>query len=169
MLRTIACAVLFGAALASTAQPSFAQAILAIDGSGALVRGGDSTVAARLSIKSKAVSFHRLYINLRCRELIEFTHSITGDKDDKGKATAAKTVNVKKDETLFERRIPLETGGEYAPGSSHTFKARIDIPSNLPPTARGKFSQIKWEAEVVGDVVGKFWDANSGWQEITVK
>ena len=157
-------------ALVLTSQPSVAQAVLSIDGSSPFVRGGASTVAVKLAVKSKAVSFHRLYVKFRCRELIDFTHAVPEEKDDKGKkTTAAKSINVKREETLFERQVPLEIAKEYEPGSTHTVKAQIELPSNLPPTARGKFSQIKWEAEVVGDVVGKFWDANTGWQEITVK
>lgn len=170
VIRAAACGALFALALVAMAQPSLAQAVLAIDGSSSFTRGDASTVVVRLSIKSKAVSFHRLYVKLRCREIIDLTHQIPEVKDDKGKTTTpAKTVTVKREETLLNREFPLDTIKEYPPGSTHTIKAQIELPNSLPPTARGKLSQIKWEAEVTGDVVGKFWDANSGWQEITVK
>jgi hypothetical protein len=65
--------------------------------------------------------------------------------------------------------VPFTIDKKYAPGSPSTVKAQLEIPVQLPPTAWGKLSQIKWEAETQEDVVGKFWDATSGWQELAVK
>ena len=88
----------------------------------------------------------------------------------KGKRPAAgKAISIKREEVLFEKEIPFPVEKEYAPGSQNMVKAQIEIPIQLPPTARGKLSQIKWEAQAQGDVVGKFWDATSGWQEMTVR
>ena len=161
---------LFAVAMLATSVPSQAQAILSLDAANSLVRGGTSTIVLNLSVKAKAVSFHRLYVKVRCKELIDLTYTLPDEKDEKGKKTAAgKTIGVKREEILFEKEIPFTIDKEYAPGSQSMVKAQIEIPIQLPPTARGKLSQIRWEAEAQGDVVGKFWDATSGWQEIIVK
>ena len=150
--------------------PSHAQAVLSLDAANSLVRGSTSTIVLNVSVKAKAVSFHRLYVKVRCKEFIDLTYSLPDEKDEKGKKTApGKTISVKREEILFEKEVPFIIDKEYAPGSQNTVKAQIEIPIQLPPTARGKLSQLKWEAEAQGDVVGKFWDATSGWQEITVK
>ena len=140
------------ASILATSLPCHAQAILALDAANSLVRGSTST------------------IKVRCKELIDLTYSLPDEKDDKGKKTASgKTITVKREEILFEKEIPFVIEKEYAPGSQTIVKAQLEIPVQLPPTARGKLSQVKWEAEAQGDVVGKFWDATSGWQEVTVK
>lgn len=161
---------LLSVAMLVTPRPSEAQAILSLDAANSLVRGGTSTIVLNLSVKAKAVSFHRLYVKVRCKELVELTHALPDEKDDKGKKTAAgKTLTIKREEVLFEKEVPFNVDKEYAPGSQSMVKAQIEIPIQLPPTARGKLSQIKWEAQAQGDVVGKFWDATSGWQEMTVR
>jgi hypothetical protein len=158
------------ASILATSLPCHAQAILALDAANSLVRGSTSTIVLNVSVKAKAVSFHRLYVKVRCKELIDLTYSLPDEKDDKGKKTASgKTITVKREEILFEKEIPFVIEKEYAPGSQTIVKAQLEIPVQLPPTARGKLSQVKWEAEAQGDVVGKFWDATSGWQEVTVK
>ena len=168
--RAAWCGGLIAVAMAATPLPSQAQAILALDATNSFVRGGTSTVAVNVSVKAKPVSFHRLYVKVRCKELIDLTYTLPEEKEEKGKKAApGKSVSIKREEILFEKEIPFIIEKEYAAGSSSTVKAQIEIPVQLPPTARGKLSQIKWEAEAQGDVVGKFWDATSGWQEVTVK
>ena len=168
--RTAWCGALIAVAMLASPFPSHAQAILSLDAAHSLVRGSTSTIVLNVSVKAKAVSFHRLYVKVRCKELIDLTYSLPDEKDEKGKKTApGKTISVKREEILFEKEVPFIIEKEYAPGSQNTVKAQIEIPIQLPPTARGKLSQLKWEAEAQGDVVGKFWDATSGWQEITVK
>jgi hypothetical protein len=171
-LRAVARGALFCVAIAASSSPSLAQAVVALDAGNSLVRGQKSTVAINVSVKAKPVSFHRVYVKIRCKELIDLTQSVTEEKEEKGKkTTSSKPINVKKEEVLFEKEIPFAdvAGKEFAAGSTQTLKAEIDLPDHLPPSARGKFSRIKWEAEAVGDVVKKLFDATSGWQEITVK
>jgi hypothetical protein len=161
---------LFAIAFLAAPVPGEAQAILALDAANSLVRGSTSTIVLNVSVKAKAVSFHRLYVKIRCKESVDLTYTLPDEKDDKGKKTApGKAISVKREEILFEKEVPFVVEKEYAPGSHNAVKAQIEIPIQLPPTARGKLSQIKWEAEAQGDVVGKFWDAASGWQEIPVK
>ncbi len=161
---------LLSVAMLAVPLPSEAQAILSLDAANSLERGGTSTVVLNLSVKAKAVSFHRLYVKVRCKELVDLTYALPDEKDEKGKKTAAgKTINIKREEVLFEKEVPFTVDKEYAPGSQSVIKAQIEIPVQLPPTARGKLSQIKWEAQAQGDVVGKFWDATSVWQEMTVR
>jgi hypothetical protein len=169
-LPVIACGLVVAAVIAAPTA-SHAQAVLTLDPANSLNRGGPSTIAINVSVKAKAVSFHRLYVKVRCKETIDLSYTPPPEeKDDKAKkAPAAKPINVKREEVLFEKEVPFTPDKEYAPGSTKSLSAQIDIPRDLPPTARGKYARIKWEAEVVGDVVNKFWDANSGWQEITVK
>jgi hypothetical protein len=170
IIRAAWCGAAFAAAMLAAPLPSYAQAILALDAANSLVRGGTSTIVLNVSVKAKAVSFHRLYVKVRCKELVDLTYSLPDEKDEKGKKTApGKTISVKREEILFEKEVPFIVEKEYAPGSHNTVQAQLEIPIQLPPTARGKLSQIKWEAEAQGDVVGKFWDATSGWQEVTVK
>jgi hypothetical protein len=168
--RSAWCGGLLASAILATPLPSHAQAVLALDAANSLVRGSTSTIVLNVSVKAKAVSFHRLYVKVRCKELIDLTYTLPDEKDEKGKKTASgKTVSIKREEILFEKEVPFIIDKEYAPGSQSAVKAQLEIPVQLPPTARGKLSQIKWEAEAQGDVVGKFWDATSGWQELTVK
>jgi hypothetical protein len=171
--RAALCGALLVVAIAASPQSSAAQAVISLDTANSFVRGSKSTIAVNLLVKSKPVSFHRFYVKIRCKELIDLTQSITEEKaDEKGKkTTSSKPINVKREEVLFEKEIPIAdaVGKEFAGGSTQTLKAELEIPDNLPPTARGKFSRIKWEAEAVGDVVKKLFDATSGVQEITVK
>lgn len=167
------CGLLLAVAIIGSPLPTAAQAVISLDAANSFVRGSKSTIGVNLLVKAKPVSFHRLYVRIRCKELIELTQSITEEKvDDKGKkTTSSKPINVKKEEVLFEKEIPIAdaVGKEFAAGSTQILKAELELPDNLPPTARGKYSRIKWEAEAVGDVVKKFFDATSGVQEITVK
>jgi hypothetical protein len=168
--RAAWCGGLLAVAMLATPLPSQAQAILSLDAANSLVRGSTSTIVLNVSVKAKAVSFHRLYVKVRCKELIDLTYTLPEEKDEKGKKIApGKTISVKREEILFEEEVPFIIEKEYAPSSHNAVKAQLEIPIHLPPTARGKLSQIKWEAEAQGDVVGKFWDAASGWQEVTVK
>jgi len=168
--RAAWCGCLLAVGILATPLPSHAQAILAFDAANSLVRGNTSTIVLNLSVKAKPVSFHRLYVKVRCKEIIDLTYTLPDEKDEKGKKSASgKTISVKREEILFEKEVPFIIDKEYTPGSHNTVKAQLEIPIQLPPTARGKLSQIKWEAEAQGDVVGKFWDATSGWQELTVK
>jgi hypothetical protein len=131
-------------ALAFFAAPvtGHAQAILALDGSNSLVRGTTSTIVLNLSVKAKAVSFHRLYVKVRCKEVVDLTYTLPDEKDEKGKKIASgKSISVKREEMLFEREIPFVVDKEYAPGSHNTIKAQLEIPIQLPPTARGKLSR----------------------------
>jgi hypothetical protein len=168
--RAAWCGSLLAGAMLAAPLPCHAQAILALDAANSLVRGSTSTIVLNVSVKAKAVSFHRLYVKVRCKELVDLTYTLPDEKDEKGKKTASgKTISIKREEILFEKEVPFMIDKEYAPGSQSTLKAQLEIPVQLPPTARGKLSQIKWEAEAQGDVVGKFWDATSGWQELAVK
>jgi hypothetical protein len=161
---------LLAAAIVVTPLPSAAQAVLSLDAASSLVRGSTSTITLNVTVKAKAVGFHRLYVKVRCKEFIDLAYSVPEEKEEKGKKTAsAKSITVKKEEILFEKEIPFVVEKEYPAGSTRTVKAQIELPMQLPPTAKGKYSQIKWEAEAAGDVVGKFWDATTGWQEIIVK
>jgi len=171
-LGAASCGALLAIAILVSPLPSAAQAVISLDAANSFVRGSRSTIAVNVAVKANPVSFHRLYVKIRCKELIDLTQSITEEKEEKGKkTTSSKPINVKREEVLFEKEIPFVdvVGKEFPAGSTQTLKAEIEIPDHLPPTARGKFSRIKWEAEAVGDVVKKLFDATSGTQEITVK
>jgi hypothetical protein len=171
--RAAACGALFAVATMTATLPASAQAVLSLDAGNSFTRGERSSLAVNLTVKAKPVSFHKLYVRVRCKEMVDLTQTVTEEskdaKDDKIKKVSSKSINVKKEEVLFEKEIPFPTGKEFAPGSTQMLKAEFEIPGHLPPTFRGKFTRVKWEAEIVGDVVGKFWDANSGTQEINVK
>jgi hypothetical protein len=163
---------LFILGLVSSAEPSQAQAVLSLDASAPLVRGTKSSINLTLAVKAKAVSFHKLYIKLRCKELVDLTQTVAEEKEEKGKkVTSNKSINVKKEAVLFEREINFAVGKdkEFAPGSTQTLTAEVEIPADLPPSFRGKLTQVKWEAQAQGDVVSKFWDALSPMTEYTVK
>ena len=172
LFRPLSYSCLAVVAIISASLPAAAQAVLSLDVGTSLVRGTKAPIALNLTVKAKGVSFHKLYVKLRCKEVIDLTQSVTEEKEEKGKkVSTSKSVNVKREEVLFEREIVFPAGKdkEYAPGSTQTLKAELEIPADLPPSFRGKFTQIKWEAQAQGDVVGKFWDATSGLTEIIVK
>ena len=95
--RAAWCGALIAVAMLAAPFPSHAQAVLSLDAANSLVRGSTSTIVLNVSVKAKAVSFHRLYVKVRCKEFIDLTYSLPDEKDEKGKKTApGKTISVKR-------------------------------------------------------------------------
>jgi hypothetical protein len=116
--------------------PSHAQAILSLDAANSLVRGSTSTIVLNVSVKAKAVSFHRLYVKVRCKEFIDLTYSLPDEKDEKGKKTApGKTISVKREEILFEKKFRSSStrNTRRARRTRSKHRSRFPFSSRRPP------------------------------------
>jgi hypothetical protein len=134
-----------------------------------LSRGQKAELTVNLTVANKPISLRRLYVKVRCREMLELAHTLQEEKDGKGKVVyPSKQINVKREETVFEKEFTIVAGQDLAAGSHHTFKGEVELPSSLAPSFKGKFSQIKWEAAAFTDIPGWF-DPASSWQEVMVK
>lgn len=139
---------------------------------GEVARGSKSAVTVNLSVGQNAVTMRRLTVRVRGTELIELSHTISEEKDAKGKQVVpSRTVNVRKEEVFFEREFTIVAGQELAGGSHHKLSGDIELPANLPPTVTAKYSRIKWEIRAETDMPGGFlgMDPASSWQNIDVR
>lgn len=136
---------------------------------GDAARGGKADVTVNMTVNRKSISLRRLFVTVRCKEIVDFPYTVPEEKDSKGKVvTPAKSLRVTKEETLFEREFTIVAGQDLAANSHHTFKGGIEIPANLPPSMKGKNAQVRWEAFAGTDIPG-IGDPASSWQEIAVK
>ena len=132
-------------------------------------RGDKADVTVNMTVNRKSISLRRLFVTVRCKEIVDFPYTVPEEKDSKGKVvTPAKSLRVTKEETLFEREFTIVAGQDLAANSHHTFKGGIEIPANLPPSMKGKNAQVRWEAFAGTDIPG-IGDPASSWQEIAVK
>lgn len=134
-----------------------------------VARGNKAPVTVNLTVAGSAVSMRRIYVKLRCSEQVDVSHHISEEKDDKGKLIyPSKSINVTKSEVLYEKDFTLAAGQELAARSHHNFKGEIEIPPHLPPSFKGRYARVKWEAYAAADTTA--WvDPATSWQEITVK
>jgi hypothetical protein len=139
---------------------------------GEAVRGGKSEVTVNLSVGRNTVTMRRLSVRVRGSEVIELSHTIAEEKDSKGKQVAPpRTVNVRKEEVLFEREFTVVAGKELDGNSHHKFSGYVELPPNVPPSATGRYSRIKWEIRAETDMPGGFLgaDPTTSWQPIDVR
>lgn len=144
------------AVLPSSPTPAHAQRRVApsLD-AGDIVRGKDSPVTVNLSVSSKAISLRRLVVRVRGTESINLPYVVPEEKDAKGKqVTPSRNLTVKKDEVIFEKEFAITSGHELPAGSHHKFSGTIEIPAHLPPSLKGKYAQIRWEARAETDLPG---------------
>jgi hypothetical protein len=129
---------------------------------------GKKTTAIVDVTPTRAINARRVYLELRCTEIVEIGgYGLPAESDQKGKAPEkTKTVNVKKEESLFSQEFTVAGPQALAANTSQKFQAEIEIPGHLPPTFKGKNARVKWEARGAVDVRGL--DPGSSWQEIQV-
>lgn len=136
-------------------------------------RGQKSAVVVNLSVGKKAITLRRLSVRVRARELIDLSHTIPEEKDANGKQIfPSRTVNVRKEEVIFDKEFTVVTGQELEAGSHHKFSGDIDLPAHLPPSFKGRLASIRWEASATADMPGGWlglFDPSTSWMEIAVK
>jgi len=132
-------------------------------------RGTKSAVTVNVSVGPEAISAKRVYVKLRCSELVDIAkYDMPVESGTKPGAPAekAKPIQVKADENLFEQEFTLASGQDLAAASQSKFTGEIEIPAHLPPSFVGKNSRIKWYA--LAGLSTSLTDPSSGWQEIAV-
>jgi hypothetical protein len=161
-------------ALALVTPPAHAQRRVApsLDAE-TVTRGRPSEVTVNLSVSRNPISLRRLTVRVRGTEVIDFPYTVPEEKDAKGKlVTPARNITVKKEEVVFEREFTIVTGRELEANSQHRFTGEIDIPDNLPPSVKGRFSQIRWQARAETDLPGGIlfgMDPTSPWIDLNVR
>jgi hypothetical protein len=138
-----------------------------------VLRGRPSQVTVNLSVSRNPISLRRLVVKVRGAEVIDFLYTVPEEKDAKGKQiTPSRNITVKKEEVIFEREFTIVTGQELAPNSQHRFIGDIEVPDNLPPSVKGRYSQIRWQARVETDLPGGVFfgaDPTSSWIDLNVR
>jgi hypothetical protein len=135
-------------------------------------RGTKSTVTVNLSVGTKPITLRRLSVRVRGREIVDLSYAIPEEKDEKGKQLyPSRTVNVRKEEVIFDKEYTVVAGQELAARSHHKFSGDIELPAHLPPSFKGRNASIRWEASAVTDMPGGFLgvDPSTSWVEIAVK
>ena len=138
-----------------------------------VMRGRPSEVTVSLSVSRNPISLRRLIVRVRGTEAIEMPYTIPEEKDNKGKqVTPARNITVQRSEVIFEKEFTITTGQELAANSHHKFTGNVELPSHLPPSFKGRFAQIRWEARAETDLPGGILlgaDPTSSWIELSVK
>ncbi len=138
-----------------------------------VVRGRPSEVTVNLSVSRNPISLRRLVVRVRGTEAVDMPYTIPEEKDGKGKQiTPARNITVQRSEVIFEKEFTITTGHELAANSHHKFTGDIEIPVHLPPSVKGRFAQIRWEARAETDLPGGILfgaDPTSPWVELSVR
>jgi hypothetical protein len=138
-----------------------------------VTRDKPSEVTVNLSVSRNPISLRRLVVRVRGAEVIDFPYTVPEEKDAKGKQIApSRNITVKKEEVIFEREFTIVSGQELAANSHHKFTGAIEIPGNLPPSLKGRYSQIRWQARVETDLPGGVFfgaDPTSSWIDLNVR
>ena len=176
LIRIAACACLLALALTTTLLETPAEAQRRVAPSldvEEVMRGKDTAATVSMSVSTKPISLRRLSVRVRGTEMVNLPYVVPEEKDAKGKQIyPSRNVTVKKEEVIFEKEYTIITGQELPAGSHHKFTGNIEIPAHLPPSVKGKYAQIRWEARAETDLPGGFFfgaDPNSPWVELAVK
>lgn len=130
-----------------------------------LVRGGKTGVTVNI-LARRAVSADNVYVELRCRETIQVDNYKVPPEQGK-KDSKERVINVRQQETIESRIIPLAQNQQYPANTTHQVKSEIEIPAAFPVPAKGKHFEVKCEARAGLSVRGN--DPNSAWQEVIFK
>lgn len=140
-----------------------AEVDLTIDGA---VRGAKAKVTVDVHVGSDAVKAKRVYVTLRCNEVIDLPRYSTPAQAG-APAGSSTTIHVKSDETVFNQEFVIAEGPDLPAGATTQFTGEIDIPANQLPTLIGRNVKVQWHAFAALDVA---WatDPSSAVKEITV-
>ena len=121
---------------------------------GDAARGDKADVTVNMTVNRKSISLRRLFVTVRCKEIVDFPYTVPEEKDSKGKVvTPAKSLRVTKEEILFEREFTIVAGQDLAANSHHKFKGDIEIP--------GKPAAVHEGQECAGQMGGLRWNGYS--------
>lgn len=138
-----------------------------------VTRDKPAEVTVNLSVSRNPISLRRLVVRVRGAEVIDLPYTVPEEKDTKGKQTTpSRNITVKKEEVIFEREFTIVTSRELEANSQHRFTGEIEIPGNLPPSIKGRFSQIRWQARAETDLPGGIlfgMDPTSPWVDLNVR
>jgi hypothetical protein len=126
-----------------------------------LARANKAAVSVEIVAKND-VDARRIYVQIHCDEVVDIeSYTIPSEKNQ-----PARTIRVKREETIADREYTLITSQKYTKGQTATVKGEIDVPPNFPPSYDGKISRVKCRARAGLDIPGN--DPNSPWQEVIV-
>lgn len=125
-------------------------------------RGRKMAVTVNVSVRADPIDPSRVYIGLRCKEEVE----IKGYSVPVEQGQPAKTIDVKKDEWLLDKKITIAPGQHMDASSHHTINGEVDIPADMPASFKGKNARVTWYATAALELPAN--NPDSGWKEIVV-
>lgn len=131
-------------------------------------RGDKFTVKVDVKVGPDPISAKRVYVTLRCNELVDIPkYNLPAETAKPGTpALPPKSIAIKANESLFEQEFAITSGQELAANSEHRFDGEIELPAHLPPTYIGRHTNIRWYALAGLDT--RMTDPSTEWQELPV-
>lgn len=174
-LRALASAIAVLVGAAPLLFPSPAAAQFSIFGTSAdlnlkidpLVRGGKAAVVVDVLVR-RAVSADRVYVELRCSEVINIDDYTVAAERDQGKVkTPERKIKVSRQDVVELKDYTIATNQQYVANTTQQLKGEIEVPAGFPISAKGRMFQVKCEARSGLSIFGN--DPNSSWQDVEIK
>lgn len=123
--------------------------------------GDKVAVKVRCQVEGAAISATKVYVAVRGVETVNLVHR-DRDRDSRGDKD-----RVHDTEVTFSREFAIHGAVSLPANSTHEWRGEIELPSNVPPSYRGKHAKHEWQALAAIDVSGN--DPDSGWIDISVR
>ncbi|MDX8377569.1 MAG: hypothetical protein R8L53_06055 [Mariprofundales bacterium] len=142
-------------------------------------RGNEMSVQVHVQVHSNDIDVQRIYVKVRCSERIHAngvavdipTHLLRNDDYDNDDGMNNNRSNVRVDvhehDTLYDHEFTIANGEKMTTGNNYDYSANLPLPAQLPPTFRGRLSEIQWQLFAGLDMRGN--DPDSGWLDIEVE
>ncbi len=128
------------------------------------VRGEPMQITVDVSVRPDDIQVNDIYVGLECHEIVEIDNYRTHDYDDTGDINY---IDIREDVELLDRRVSLAREVTLSAGSQQVYEGELDLPGHLPPSYRGRHSEIRWHALAALDRKGN--DPDSGWHDLNVR
>ncbi|MEO2107880.1 MAG: hypothetical protein ABGZ36_19850, partial [Actinomycetota bacterium] len=75
-------------------------------------------------------------------------------------------VDGRANERLHHQEFTIASGQQLGANQTGSFEGQIQLPAHLPPSARGRNAEFRWQVRARLDMKGN--DPDSGWQMVEV-
>ena len=123
-------------------------------------RGEPAGVAVDVQVKDSDITINGVIVEVSLQERVSLSGvQLMGDGDNE-------RVDGQANERLHHQEFTIAAGQQLGANQSGSFEGQIQLPSHLPPSARGRNAEFRGQVRARLDMKGN--DPDSGWQIIEV-
>ena len=125
-----------------------------------LRRGEPASVAVDVQVKDNDITVNGVVVELSLQERVSLNGvDLMGDGDNE-------RVDGQAIERLHHQEFTIAAGQHLGANQAGSFEGQVQLPTHLPPSARGRNAEFRWQVRARLDMKGN--DPDSGWQVVEV-